>query len=113
VAQVEVLGTAAREVGGEGDAVVRRSRLLGEDRGAPGAGGVAVAQRLDQAVRDHAAPDHHEVAGRGGVSGLCGADLRVCGVLGHATTLGSRGFGAVGPVFPRANIPLTPRRVGA
>ncbi len=66
VAEVEVLGPAAGEVRGEGDAVVGRARLLGEDRDAPGAGGVAVAQRLDEAVRDHAAADHHEMAGRSG-----------------------------------------------
>ena len=61
VAEGQVVGVATGEVAGEGDAVVRAARLLGQDGDAPGAGGVAVAQRLDQPLGDHAAADDDEV----------------------------------------------------
>jgi hypothetical protein len=62
VAEREVARTASREVARECHAVVRRPRLLREDRHVPASRGVAGAQRLDEPLGDHAAADDDELA---------------------------------------------------
>ena len=74
------------DVGGEADAVVCRLRLLGEDDDLPRAVGVARAQRLDEAVADHAVADDDDGAG--------GGARRVLGGGGHQAAPSVRAAGA-------------------
>jgi hypothetical protein len=62
VVEQQVDRRAAREVRREADPVVRRPRLLAVEVDRPGRVDVAVAQRLDEAVGDHPAPDDAEAS---------------------------------------------------
>ena len=70
----QFLRVPGADVGGQPDAVVGGKRLLAEDRDPPLAGLVAGAQRLDEAVTDHAVADDNGMASRhvgpNGTSGL-------------------------------------------
>ena len=77
-AEGEVLGVAPGEVGGEGDAVVGRARLLAQQRDGPPPGVVPGAQRIHEPAGDHAAADDDELLRLGGGGGGLwhGAQLR-------------------------------------
>ena len=61
VRQRQLLRAHAVDVGGERNPVVGRPALLAENRDAPAPGVVAVTQRLDEPVRDHAVADHEQL----------------------------------------------------
>jgi hypothetical protein len=62
VDQVELVGTDPFEVGRERDPVVGAPWLLGHHRDPPGAVRIALAQRVDQSLADHAVAHDDEVA---------------------------------------------------
>ena len=81
------------EPAGQSDPVVGRAGLLREDCDVATAGVVPGAQRLDEALRDHAAADHDKVLGFAGVD--------------HVLTVECRFFALVRPWLPGPKLFLT------